>query len=179
VAYAGRGRRLTTTIRGELHKRHLAGPADRQLQASGVFYFDGAVCDVTFSGEHGLSTFLDFYLAHGDSDVVTRLYLTPQGEKFPSANLRFQFDRDRQVAAAVLIAADRHDQQYSWMTRGTAGHGDVTLAHDTWNPDDTRMPPEAFITISELRETLTQWLVGDVLPPRPALWTEVPDVRWF
>lgn len=170
---------MTTTLGRELRKRDLAGPADRQLQASGVFYVDDAVCNVTFSDERGLSTFMDFYLAHGDSDVVARLYLTPQGEKFPSANLRFQFDRDHQVAAAVLIAVDRDDQQYSWMTSGTAGRDDVTLAHDTWNPGDTRMPPEAFITVPDLRATLAQWVVGDLLPPSPAQWVEVPDVRWF
>ena len=170
---------MTTTVRGELNKRDLAGPVDRQLQASGVFYLDGAVCDVAFSDEQGVTTFLDFYLAHGDSDVIARLYLTPQGEKFPSANLRFQFDRDHQVAAAVLIAADRDGRQYSWMTRGTAWSEGVTLVHDTWNPGDTRLPPESFITIVELRESLVQWVVGDVLPPVPARWTEVPDVRWF
>ncbi len=170
---------MTTVIGGELHKRDLAGPTDRLLQASGVFHLNGAVCDVTFSDEQGVSDFLDFYFAHGSSEVVARLYLTPQGERFPSANMRFQFDRDHQVAAAVLIAADRDNQQYSWMTRGNAGRDDVCLAHDTWNVADTRMPPEAFITVPELREAITQWVVGDVLPPGSARWAEVPDVRWF
>jgi hypothetical protein len=133
-----------------------------------VFYLDGAVCNVTFSDEQGVSNFLDFYLAHDSSDVVARLYLTPQGEKFPSANLRFQFDREHQIAGAVLIAADRDNEQHSWMTRGNAGRDDVSLAHDTWNPAATQIPPEAFITVAELRGVIVQWVLGDVL-----------DVRWF
>jgi hypothetical protein len=170
---------MTTTIGGELHKRDLAGPADRLIQTSGVFHVHGAVCDVTFSDEQGVSDFLDFYLAHGSEDVVARLHLTPQGEKFPSANLRFQFDREHQIAAAVLIAVDHDNQQYSWMTRGNAGRDDVSLAHDTWNAAETRMPPEAFITVAELREAIMQWVIGDVLPPTSVRWAEVPDVRWF
>lgn len=170
---------MTMTVNGGLRKRDLAGPADRDLRSSGVFYADGAVYDITFSDARGMSTFLDFYLAHGDNNVVARLYLTPRGAKFPSANLRFQFDRDHQIAAAVLIAADRDDRQHSWMTRGNAGRADVTLVHDTWNPGDTSMPPEAFITVAELRDLLEQWLVGDVLPPPPTRWAQVPDVRWL
>ncbi len=170
---------MISTIGGELHKRDLAGPADRLVQASGVFHVHGAVCDVTFADERGVSNFLDFYFVHGSDDVVARLYLTPQGAKFPSANLRFQFDREHQVAAAVVIAADHDGHQYSWMTRGNAGRDDVSLAHDTWNAADTRMPPAAFITITELRAAITQWVVGDVLPPAPVRWAEVPDVRWF
>jgi hypothetical protein len=170
---------MKTTIGGQLHKRDLAGPADRFIDTSGVFHVQGAVCDVTFSDEQGVSNFLDFYLAHGSDEVVARLYLTPQGEKFPSANLRFQFNREHQVAAAVLIAADQDNQQHSWITRGNVGRDDLSLAHDTWNAVETRMPPEAFITVAELREVITQWVVGEVLPPGPVRWAEVPDVRWF
>jgi len=43
---------------------------------------------------------------------------------------------------------------------------DVRLAHDTENAAETRMPPESFITVAELRAAVTQWVVGAVLPPR-------------
>ncbi|HEX3779330.1 MAG TPA: hypothetical protein VHX38_06660 [Pseudonocardiaceae bacterium] len=132
-----------------------------------MFDIDGAVCNVTFDAEQGVSAFLDFYLARGNSDVIARLYLTPQGEKFPSANLRFQFNRDHQVAAAVLIAADRDGHQHSWLTRGDAGRDDVVLVHDTGNPVDTQMPPDAFITVSELRDLVTQWVLAMSFPLRP------------
>src|SRR5262245_40494864 len=110
-----------------LRKPDLAGPDDRHLRATGTFYLRGAVHTVTFENEHGLNTMLDLLAAEGDETMVAHLYLTPQGETAPSANLRFQFNRDHQVAAAVLAALDKDRRLYSWMTSGDAGRDDVTL----------------------------------------------------
>jgi hypothetical protein len=44
--------------------------------------------------------------------MVHSLYLTSQGESAPSANLRFQFNREHQVAAAVLVALDKQRRLY-------------------------------------------------------------------
>src|SRR6266498_3091209 len=119
-----------TATTNYLSKLDLAGPGDRHLQATGTFYLRGAVHTVTFENEHGLSITLDLLAAEGDETMVAQFYLTPQGETAPSANLRFQFNREHQVAAAVLVALDKQRNLYSWMTQGDAGRDDVTLVHD-------------------------------------------------
>lgn len=167
-----------TATTNHLRKLDLAGPEDRHLQATGTFYLRGAVHTVTFDNEHGLSTTLDLLAAEGDETMVAQLYLTRQGETAPSANFRFQFNREHQVAAAVLVALDKRRDLYSWMTRGDAGRDDVTLVHDPWNPGDTALPPESFITVSELRPAVVEYAFGDVLPPLSLRWTSVSDVGW-
>lgn len=167
-----------TATTSHVRKADLAGPDDQYMQATGVFYLRGAVHTVTFENEHGVGTMLDLLAAEGDDTMVAQLYLTPQGETAPSANLRFQFNREHQVAAAVLVAMDKHRQLYSWMTRGDAGRDDVALVHDPWNPGGTVLPPESFITVPELRPAITEWAFGDVLPPPRIQWVSVPDVGW-
>lgn len=167
-----------TATTNQLRKPELAGPESRYLQATATFYLRGAVHTVTFENEHGLTVALDLLAAEGDDTMVAQLYLTPQGETAPSANLRFQFNREHRVAAAVLVALDKHRNLYSWMTHGDAGRNDVTLVHDPWNPGDTALPPESFITLPELRPAITEWAFGDVLPPPSLRWTSVPDVGW-
>jgi hypothetical protein len=161
-----------------LGKAHLAGPDNRQLLATGVFYLRGAVCRVTFASVHGMKRFLDFYLDEADDTMAVLLDLTRQGEEFPSANLRFQINRRHQVAAAVLIATDKHGRNHSWMTQGQAGRDDVALAHDSWNPGETAFPPDSFITIAELLALLPQWVFDDVLPPSAVRWIAGPDIGW-
>jgi len=183
------------TLRDELRKSELDGPGAEYLDASGIFYFNGAhtwpasgapqnipgaIYQVTFKDEHGLSAFLDFYLAEGNDSTVARLHLKAKraGAELPSANLRFQFNREHQVAAAVVVAAGR-EANHHWMTRGNSGREDVSLSHDSWDPDDNLFPLESFITVAELREVVTQWVFGDVLPPPAVQWTRVPDIKWL
>jgi hypothetical protein len=167
-----------TATASHVCKTDLAGPDDRHLQASGTFYLRGAVHNVTFDNAAGVVTLLDLLEAEGDDTMVHSLYLTPQGEMAPSANLRFQFNREHQVAAAVLAALGKQRQLYSWMTQGGAGRDDVTLVHDSWNPDDTSLPPESFITVPQLRPAVVEFAFPDVLPPPSAQWVSVPDVGW-
>jgi hypothetical protein len=114
-----------------------------------------------------------------DDPAVARLHLTPPGAKFPSCNLRFHFNVEYNIAAAVLMALDARDELHSWMSRGNSGRDDIVLAHDTWNPDDTRFPPESFISIDELRVVVSQWAFGEVLPPPGVRWVSVPEVGWL
>lgn len=183
------------TTESVLRKVDLDGPGTEYLDASGIFYFNGrhtwtangadrnipgAIYNVTFKDEHGLSRFLDFYLAEGNDATVARLYLKANraGVELPSANLRFQLNREHQVAAAVIIAATSEGDHY-WMTHGNCGREDVRLSHDSWDPDDNLLPPESFITVGELREVLTQWVFGDVLPPPAVEWVRIPEIKWF
>lgn len=167
---------MTTSHR--LARVDLAGPDDRHLQASGVFYLRGAVHNVTFDSADAVVTLLGLLESEGDDTMVHGLYLTPQGEPTPSANLRFQFNHKRQVAAAVLVALDRQRRLYSWRTAGTAGRSDVTLVHDAWNPGETVLPPESFLTVPELRPAVVEFAMADVLPPLSIEWVTVPDVGW-
>jgi hypothetical protein len=148
------------------------------MQATGVFYLNGAVHNVMFQNAHGVATLLGLLESEGDETMVHSLYLTPQGGQEPQANLRFQFNRKHQVAAAVLVALDNQRGLYSWMTRGNAGRHDVTLVHDSWNPGDTTLPPESFIFVQQLGQTVVEFAFGDVLPPPSVQWANVPDVGW-
>lgn len=168
---------MTTTSR-HLAKIDLAGPDDRHLQATGTFYLRGAVHNVTFENAPGVLRMLDMLEAEGDDAMVASLHLTRQGETTPVANLRFQFNREHQVAAAVLVALDKHRQLYSWMTRGDAGRDDVTLVHDPWNPGDTALPPESFIIVPQLRPAVVEFAFTEALPPPSVRWASVPDVGW-
>jgi hypothetical protein len=162
-----------------LHRTELAAPGGRRLEASGVFHLRGAVYTVTFETPAGLDTFLDLYLAEADDTKVARLHLTPQGTGLPCANLRFQLSRAHQVAAAVLIAMDDEGRSHSWMSHGEAGPASVALAHDSWHPVETALPPESFLSVIQLRTVLTQWAFGETLPPPAVRWLSVRDVGWF
>jgi hypothetical protein len=157
----------------ELCRLDLAGADGRQVLAAGVFYLSGAVCRVTFESPRGLETFLDYYFGEADDTMAVVAHLTPQGAEFPSANLRFQVNRRHQVAAALLIATDKHGRGHSWMTLGEAGRDDVVLAHDSWNPGETTFPSGSFITLPELRALVEQWAFGDTLPPLAVRWRAV------
>ena len=162
-----------------LHRTELAAPGGRRLEASGVFHLWGATYTVTFETPAGLGTFLGLYLAEADDTKVARCHLTPQGTGLPAANLRFQLNHAHRVAAAVLIAMDADGRSHSWMTHGEAGAANVVLAHDTWNPLETALPPESFITVDQLRTVLGQWAFGETLPPPAVPWRSVRDIGWF
>ena len=135
---------------------------------SGVFAVDGSSYEATFASEAELGRFLAFVLASPIKPATTRLYLHP--DEVPTrpehqvSNLRFQFDPVCQVAAAVLLVLDRsHHQLLSWRTVGDAGRADVVLAHDSWNEHETRLPPESFITVPQLRAAVIEWAFGNDL----------------
>ena len=152
---------------------------------SGVFQVGTANYQCEFRGEPELRRFMDFLLASPSKPATSRLYLhqsvTPVRPEHHLSNLRFQFDAEHDVAAAVLLLIDRnHDNELlTWMTRGDAGQPDVALAHDSWNADETQFPPESHISLSQLRELVTQWACGDLVPPTAVQWSPVSDITWF
>jgi len=137
-----------------------------------------ATYSVSFVHEDGLVRCLDTMMSFPRKPATPRLSLRPDGYRekrpeWPVSAMRFDFDTEHAVAAAVLLALDRDAVSHTWMTQGDA-------AHDSWDPDNKRFPPESFITIAELREIVVQWAFGDVLPPPATRWTTVPheDVGW-
>ena len=158
----------------------------RHWVVSGVFAVGGATYQATFAAEDEFDRFLDFLFSAPDKPETSRLYLhpnvTPLRAEDHLSNLRFQFDAEQGVGAAVLLVVDRdRGEVLSWMSAGDAGSHDVVLAHDSWNEHETRFPRESFVTIPELRQAVAQWAFGEVVPPRAVRWQSVPhgDVGWF
>lgn len=157
----------------------------RTWVVSGVFQVGGGTYEARFTGEAELVRFVDFLLAAPGVPATSRLYLhpdvVPARPEQQLSTLRFQFHAERGVAAAVLLVVDRErDAVLCWMSSGGAGDDDVVLAHDSWNQYETRFPPEAFITIAELRATVLQWAFGEMFPPSAVDWTEEPhqQIGW-
>lgn len=151
---------------------------------AGVFDNGAGSYSATFHSEPELTRFLDYLLNSPGKPATSRLYrrasIYPFKPEFDLSNLRFQFDAEYNVAAAVLLADDHKDDHiYKWMTRGDAGRTDVVLAHDSWNEHETLFPPESFITIPQLRTLVTGWAFGDSLPPTAVSWADVSGVNWF
>jgi hypothetical protein len=152
---------------------------------SGVFQVDGADYEARFTGEAELARFVDFLLTTPGVPATSRLYLhpdiVPARPERQLSTLRFQFDAEHDVAAAVLLVLDPESGGVScWMTSGRAGRDDIALTHDSWDRDGARFPPEAFVTITELRAAVLQWAFGEVFPPAVIEWTEVPhqQIGW-
>lgn len=177
---------MTIGLEGAVHRSDLAHADTHDLSASGVFQFSGATYTVRFQSDWGLVDCLDMMLAQPRKPATPRLYLEAEGYKadrpeWPPSNLRFDFDLEHGVAAAVCLVLDKHNEIHTWMTRGDAGRADVTLTHDSWNPAERQFPPEAFITLAELRELVVQWAFGDTLPPPVVRWVVEPhdEVGWL
>lgn len=175
-----------TAVDDRVRRSDLIHADTHRLTASGVFQFQGATYSVAFRSEPGLRECLDTMVSMRRKPGTPRLYLDakgyePDGPEWPPSNLRFDFDREHDVAAAVLLALDKHNEIHTWMTRGDAGRNDVMLTHDSWNPAERRFPPESFITIAQLEELVVQWAFGDVLPPPAAEWAVEPhdQVGWL
>jgi len=153
------------------------------LTATGIFDVAPATsAQMRFGTVSGLGKFLDYYLAHGDDSVVARMYLAPNASAIrdsPVANLRFQFNRRHQVAAVVLLAATADGACSTWVTADNVPCHGLDLAHDTWNPRDTRFPPTSYVHLSTLKPTLLEFAFGDTLPPGPASWHSYAEVGWF
>jgi hypothetical protein len=174
---------MTPTTRRALTWSDL-GVDRHEYVVSGVFAVDGSTYDATFTSENELGRFLDFTLAAPVKPATTRLYLHPDEVPVEPghqvSNLRFQFDPEHQVAAAVLLVIDRNQHSLrSWRTVGDAAHQDVVLSHDSWNEHQTRLPAESFITISQLRTAVLAWAFGNDVPPQAVSWVEVSGVDWF
>jgi hypothetical protein len=175
-----------SSVENAVRRANLVDAPRGEWVVSGSFQFPGAVYSGQFDYDVGLLEGLDMMMSRQHKPATPAFILRPRqwdldGPKAPPSNLRFDFDRKRNVAAAVCLVCDRWDNVYAWMTRGDAGRDDVELVHDPWNPGDTTFPPSSFITIAQLRELMVQWAFGDVLPPPAVEWTtEDPDViGWF
>jgi len=153
--------------------------------ASGVFQVGAANYQCEFRAEPELRRFVDFLMAAPTKPATSRLYLhqsvTPVRPEHHLSNLRFQFDAEHDVAAAVVLLIDRNheDELLAWMTRGDADRADVALTHDSWNEDETLFPPESYISLAQLREVVVEWAYGDLVPPAVVQWSVVSDVTWF
>jgi hypothetical protein len=154
---------------------------------SGTFQVGSADYQTELRNEAELARFLDFLLAAPMKPATSRMYLHlsiyPLRPERYASNLRLQFDMQRQVAAAVLLAINRaHDQVLSWMTAGEGRRRDdreVVLAHDSWNEHETLFQPGSFITIPDLRRIVTEWAFGDVVPPLAVRWVDAPGIGWL
>lgn len=151
---------------------------------SGAFGIDGSTYQATFTAEAEFVRFLDFVLASPVKPATSRLYLHPNevsaNPEQQVSNLRFQFDPEHGVAAAVLLVMDRdHGGVLSWRTVGNAAGQDVVLAHDSWNEHETVLPPDSFVTIPRLRTAVTGWAFGDEVPPSAVAWVEASGIDWF
>lgn len=153
--------------------------------ASGVFQVGAANYQCEFRAEPELRRFVDYLMASPTKPATSRLYLhqsvTPVRPEHYLSNLRFQFDAEHDVAAAVVLLIDRnhHDELLAWMTRGDAGRPDVTLAHDSWNEHETVFPPKSYISLAQLREVVAEWAYGELVPPEAVQWSAVSNITWF
>jgi hypothetical protein len=176
---------MSSSVENVLRRADLIQAGD-EMVASGVFQFPGATYSVQFTNEAGLLECLDLMMSRTRKPETPRFTLrprgwAPKGPEVPPSSLRFDFDRERDVAAAVCLVNDRAGNVYAWMTHGDAVQDDVVLTHDSWNPDDTKFPPESFVIVAQLRELVAQWAFGEILPPPAVEWTaELPDeIGWF
>jgi hypothetical protein len=163
--------------------RH-SGFGDCDWHVAGVFDSGAGSYSATFDSAPELARFLDFLLASPGRPATSRLYrrasIYPFKPEYDLSNLRFQFDSEHNVAAAVLLANDNEDDHlYQWMTRGDAGRTDIVLTHDSWNEHETHLPPESFITIPQLRAAVTEWAFDNAIPPRAVSWTDATGIGWF
>ena len=177
---------MTIGVDDMVRRSDLAHADTHAIAASGVFQFSGATYSVQFKSESGLLECLDIMMSMPRKPATPRLYLQAQGYKgdgpeWPPSNLRFDFDTEHGVAAAVCLVLDKHNEIHTWMTRGDAGQEGVVLTHDSWNPDERRFPFGSLITIDQLRDLVVQWAFGDALPPPAVQWAIEPheEVGWF
>ena len=114
-------------------------------------------------------------------EVKVAVGYTPQGPEWPPANLRFDFDRDAGVGAAVLLVLDRYDDIRAWMTHGGGAQNDIALTHDSWSPKERQFPSWSLVDLPKLREAICQWAFNDNLPPSAVGWTPMPDeeIGWL
>jgi hypothetical protein len=132
-------------VQDVVRRGDLVHPDKYEIAASGVFQFDDATFSVKFKSESGLLDCLDMMMSRPDKPEKPRLYLeamgyTPPTPEWPPSNLRFDYDREHNVAAAVLLALDKNNEIHTWMTRGDTGGDDVLLTHDSWNPKGAAFP---------------------------------------
>src|ERR1044072_2185195 len=166
---------MTKSGDGPLRKSDLYYSDRYQLRTSGIFQFPDATYQVAFTTEAGVVRCLDTMFACPEKSATPRLGFWPENyhdkrPRWPICALRFDYDTEHQVGAAVLLALDKDTTSHAWMTRGGAGRDDVFLTHDTWTPDERRFPPESFITLDELKVVVAQWAFGDELPPPAVTW---------
>lgn len=157
-----------------------------RLLVSGVFQGRASYeCEFWYAEE--LRKFLDFLFESSGKPATSRLYrhknIHPRKPEHYLSNLRFQFDAERGVAAAVIVVFDEDEEgnvsRFSWMTRGDAACDGVVLAHDSWNQHETMFPPESYVTIDQLRDVVLEWAFGERVLPSGVEWLPAPEVGWF
>ena len=149
---------------------------------TGSFAVGGANYHATFLNADELDRFLDFLFASPHKPATSRLFLhpnvVPRRTEDQLSNLRFQFDLEHGVAAAVLLVAV-DDEVLQWRTKGSSVHSGAVLAHDSWNEHETLFPPESFITMTELRQAVVDWGFGEQVPPDAVRWVRTEGIDWF
>ncbi|WP_166659443.1 Imm1 family immunity protein [Labedaea rhizosphaerae] len=149
---------------------------------TGSFAAGGANYNATFFNVDELDRFLDFLFVSPHKPATSRLYLhpnvVPRRPEDQLSNLRFQFDVEHGVAAAVILVVADGDV-LRWQTDGDSARPDVVLAHDSWNEHETLFPPESFITIAELRQAVVDWGFGEQVPPDAVRWVRADGIDWF
>jgi len=166
---------VTALTGGQLCRSDLAHAVDHALVPSGRFYVKGSSFGAYLVNQDGLNYFMDLVLHSSVRTSTVCLSLKPEGHKptgpeFPPSNFQFDVDQEHEVAAAATLVFDKDGLSHQWLAQGDAGRDDVTLVQDPWNPTFSQFPREAFITVPQLREAVTQWAFGDVFPP--------PAIRW-
>jgi hypothetical protein len=137
----------------------------QNLRASGTFQFHDVTYEVTFTTVQGLTRCIDIMFGYGEKSFVVRLYLKSINADWPSANMRFDYDLEHQVAAGSLTALDVSEILYGWETVGNAGRDDIFLTGDSWNPDERRYSPSAFVPPPAMRQAVAEFTFGEELPP--------------
>ena len=168
---------------GQLDRADLAH-ADEPLLPSASFDLHHASVSMKIKDGEGLSFLLDSVLAADAAPTTVSMYLTPANYRpeqltppeFPPSNLYFGVDQEHGVAAVALLAFDRDQQSHQWLPRGNAWRPDVAaLAMDPTIPDDTPFPPDAYVTIDQLREIVSGWAWGADLPPVGVEWRRASE----
>ncbi|HWE90702.1 MAG TPA: hypothetical protein VG317_14680 [Pseudonocardiaceae bacterium] len=177
---------MTTLVAGHLRRSDLAHGADEELVPSDTFHVTPLIGGGYPVTADGLARFVDSLARSAAKRGPVHWYLIPTIHRIdlpelPSANLHFDVDPERRVAAASLAIRDRDDEIHQWMTVGHAGSPEVLLTQDGSNADQKRFPPESLITVPQLRDVVVQWAFGDTLPPPAVNWRMASEreVGWL
>jgi hypothetical protein len=179
---------MTRLLAGHLLRSDLAH-ADEVLIPTAAFELRGATVSMTMHDADGVSFLLDCLLDPAAAPTTVSLHLRPrdyrpedlQTAEFPPSNLVLGIDQRHGVAAAALLAFDRDHRSHQWLPQGDAWRdGVATLVMDPAGPADSLFPREAYVSVPQLREIVTQWAWGTELPPAGVRWRVATEreVRW-
>ncbi len=180
---------MTGLLDGPVRRSDLARQDDNQiLVPTARFNLDNTSVSLRIRDAAGLDFLLDTVLRPAARTSTVSMYLMPYPNRhipsssndWPSSNLIFDVDQEHQVAAAGLLTLERGEQGHQWMSVGESGRDDVALEMDPTEPGSHVFPSSSFITLPQLRQVVTEWAFGEVLPPPSIQWREAGDeVRWL